>query len=144
MPTSTSLLMAASLLWVLDASINISMEPFRAFVADKLDVAQRTSGFVMQSLMIGIGASLANALPYVLGKFGVAGEHRERHPAVGQVRVPGRRGGVPPRRALDRCSPRASTRPRTWPRSSGRSARPGGVAHLFAEVGEAIRDMPRR
>jgi maltose/moltooligosaccharide transporter len=73
MPTSTSLLMAASLLWVLDASINISMEPFRAFVADKLDVTQRTAGFVMQSLFIGIGASLANALPFVLGRLGVHG-----------------------------------------------------------------------
>ena len=73
MPTSTSLWMAATLLWVLDASINISMEPFRAFVADKLPVEQRTSGFVWQSLFIGIGATLANALPYVLGQLGVSG-----------------------------------------------------------------------
>src|SRR6185295_4596966 len=73
MPTSSSLWMAASLLWVLDASINISMEPFRAFVADKLDETQRTAGFVMQSLFIGIGASLANALPFLLSKLGVAG-----------------------------------------------------------------------
>jgi len=73
MPTSTTLWMAASLLWVLDASINISMEPFRAFVADKLPPSQRTSGFVMQSLFIGVGATLANALPYVLGQFGVVG-----------------------------------------------------------------------
>jgi len=73
MPTSTSLLMAASLLWILDASINISMEPFRAFVADKLPMSQRTQGFVMQSLMIGIGASLANALPWVFARLGVTG-----------------------------------------------------------------------
>ena len=73
MPTSTSLWMAATLLWVLDASINISMEPFRAFVADKLRPEQRTSGFVWQSLFIGIGATLANALPYVLGQMGVSG-----------------------------------------------------------------------
>ena len=73
MPTSTSLWMAASLLWILDGSINISMEPFRAFVADKLNASQRTAGFVMQSLMIGIGASFANALPYVLGQMGVVG-----------------------------------------------------------------------
>lgn len=73
MPTSGTLFMAAGLLWVLDASINISMEPFRAFVADKLNASQRTAGFVMQSLFIGIGASLANALPLVLRKLGVAG-----------------------------------------------------------------------
>src|SRR5919106_3247699 len=73
MPTSTTLWMAASLLWVLDASINISMEPFRAFVADKLNPSQRTAGFVMQSLFIGIGASLANALPFIMSKMGVVG-----------------------------------------------------------------------
>ena len=73
MPTSRSLWMAASLLWILDGSINISMEPFRAFVADKLNASQRTAGFVMQSLFIGIGASLANALPFLLTKLGVVG-----------------------------------------------------------------------
>jgi maltose/moltooligosaccharide transporter len=73
MPTSTTLWMAASLLWVLDASINISMEPFRAFVADKLDASQRTAGFVMQSFFIGVGASLANALPFMLSWMGVEG-----------------------------------------------------------------------
>lgn len=73
MPMSSALWMAASLLWILDASINISMEPFRAFVADKLSPAQRTSGFVMQSLFIGIGATLANALPWVLTQSGVSG-----------------------------------------------------------------------
>src|ERR671936_2344834 len=66
MPDSSALWMAAGLLWILDASINISMEPFRAFVADKLPVSQRTAGFVMQSFFIGIGASLANALPLLL------------------------------------------------------------------------------
>jgi maltose/moltooligosaccharide transporter len=73
MPTSSALWMAAGLLWILDASINISMEPFRAFVADKLDVSQRTAGFVMQSFFIGVGASLANALPFFLSWMGVSG-----------------------------------------------------------------------
>src|SRR6059058_1075220 len=71
MPHSSTLWMAAGLLWVLDASINISMEPFRAFVADKLDVSQRTAGFVLQSFFIGVGASLANALPLLFSWFGV-------------------------------------------------------------------------
>src|SRR5262245_1722303 len=73
MPTSTALWMAATLLWILDASINISMEPFRAFVADKLNPSQRTNGFVMQSFFIGVGASLANALPYIFSRLGVSG-----------------------------------------------------------------------
>lgn len=73
MPDSPALWVAASMLWVLDASINISMEPFRAFVADKLPPEQRTVGFVMQSFFIGIGAAIANALPAILDKFGVTG-----------------------------------------------------------------------
>jgi maltose/moltooligosaccharide transporter len=73
MPTSSSLWMAAGLLWILDASINVSMEPFRAFVADKLNDAQRTSGFVMQSFFIGLGATFAGWLPLVFHRFGVTG-----------------------------------------------------------------------
>ncbi len=71
MPDSSVLWMAAGLLWILDASINVSMEPFRAFVADKLNVDQRTAGFVMQSFFIGIGQSLANVLPFVFRRYGV-------------------------------------------------------------------------
>ena len=71
MPDSSVLWMAAGLLWILDASINVSMEPFRAFVADKLNVDQRTAGFVMQSFFIGIGQSLANILPFAFRRYGV-------------------------------------------------------------------------
>src|SRR5437016_6708290 len=66
MPHSSALWMAAGLLWILDASINISMEPFRAFVADLLPEEQRTRGFAMQSLFIGLGAVVASALPWML------------------------------------------------------------------------------
>lgn len=70
MPHSSTLWMAAGLLWILDASINISMEPFRAFVADLLPDEQRTAGFAMQSLLIGIGAVGASALPWLLSRWG--------------------------------------------------------------------------
>lgn len=73
MPDSSALWMAASLLWILDASINVSMEPFRAFVGDKLNDQQRTTGFIMQSFFIGIGATLANALPIIFRNAGVTG-----------------------------------------------------------------------
>ncbi len=67
--------MAAGLLWILDASINVSMEPFRAFVADKLPEEQRGSGFAMQSFFIGVGAVVADMLPYLLKKlFGISNE----------------------------------------------------------------------
>jgi maltose/moltooligosaccharide transporter len=69
MPNSSVLWMAAGLLWILDASINVSMEPFRAFVADLLPEEQRTEGFAMQSLFIGLGAVVASALPYLMTNF---------------------------------------------------------------------------
>ena len=66
MPHSSVLWMAAGLLWVMDVFGNVAMEPFRAFVADKLNEDQRTQGFVMQSLMIGLGGSIASALPWMM------------------------------------------------------------------------------
>ena len=66
MPNVSALWMAAGLLWVMDASINISMEPFRAFVADLVPPEQRTRGFAMQALFIGLGAVIASMLPWLL------------------------------------------------------------------------------
>jgi maltose/moltooligosaccharide transporter len=75
MPRASTIWMAAGLLWILDASVNVSMEPFRAFVGDMLPHEQRKAGFAMQSLLIGAGAVLSSALPYVLTRgFGVSGE----------------------------------------------------------------------
>jgi len=74
MPNSSTLWMAAGLLWILDASINVSMEPFRAFVADLLPPQGRTRGFAMQSFFIGLGAVIASALPWVMTNwFHIAG-----------------------------------------------------------------------
>lgn len=66
MPNSPTLWIAAGMLWIMDASINISMEPFRAFVGDMLPSEQRTTGFAMQSFFIGTGAVIASALPYIM------------------------------------------------------------------------------
>ncbi|MEO6954309.1 MAG: MFS transporter [Polyangia bacterium] len=79
MPLATALLSAAILLWILDASINISMEPFRAFVADLLPESQRTRGFATQSLFIGLGAVIASMMPWLVTHF--------MHPS--QVTAPG-------------------------------------------------------
>jgi len=72
MPNSPFLWFAAGMLWIMDASINISMEPFRAFVGDNLPDSQRTSGFAMQSFFIGIGAYFASKLPLIFTHFGVS------------------------------------------------------------------------
>ncbi|MCE2834680.1 MAG: MFS transporter [Chitinophagaceae bacterium] len=66
MPSSSELWMAAGLLWVLDVFGNVAMEPFRAFVTDKLPESQVNRGFIMQSLMIGLGGSIASALPWLM------------------------------------------------------------------------------
>ncbi|MFC5623128.1 MFS transporter [Algoriphagus winogradskyi] len=70
-PYSSALWMAAGALWILDASINISMEPFRALVADKLPESQRSYGFVVQTLIIGIGTWIASNLPWFMTQLGV-------------------------------------------------------------------------
>ena len=73
MPNSSALWMAVAVLWILDAAINISMEPFRAFVVDKLDASQQTSGFAMQTFFIGCGAVIASLLPTMFSDvFGVS------------------------------------------------------------------------
>ena len=145
MPTSSALWMAASLLWILDASINISMEPFRAFVADKLPPSQRTSGFVMQSFFIGIGASLANALPFLFRAVGVTGSTASGIPLT--VKYSFQVGAVVfflavlwtvltttefPPEDLD-----------AFERSRRSSTPMKRVAALFAEIGGAIREMPK-
>ncbi|MDB5242930.1 MAG: transporter [Spirosoma sp.] len=71
MPNSSTLWMAASLMWMLDAGLNASMEPFRAFIGDKLPVEQRTVGFAMQSFFVGFGQTLANLMPRILPIFGL-------------------------------------------------------------------------
>jgi len=72
MPNSPALWVAAGTLWILDASINISMEPFRAFVGDQLPPVQRPRGYAMQSFFIGTGAVVASVLPWLLAHWGVA------------------------------------------------------------------------
>ena len=69
MPQSSTLWMAAGLLWIMDTSINVSMEPFRAFVTDKLPDDQRTRGFAMQSVFIGLGSIIASALPWMMANW---------------------------------------------------------------------------
>ncbi len=141
MPTSGTLWMAAGLLWVLDASVNISMEPFRAFVADKLVVSQRTAGFVMQSFFIGIGASLANALPLALSKMGVSGSTASGIPLT--VKYSFQIGAVVFLACVlwtvfttDEFPPENLDE---WRREQSVRNRPGDV---FREIASAIRQMP--
>ncbi len=69
MPNSPALWIAAGMLWIMDASINVSMEPFRAFVGDMLPEKQRTAGFATQTFFIGVGAVVASALPWMMSNW---------------------------------------------------------------------------
>ncbi|HEU4855825.1 MAG TPA: MFS transporter [Rhodanobacteraceae bacterium] len=72
MPNAGSLWMAAILLWLMDATFNVAMEPFRAFVADQLPEHQRPRGYLVQSFFIGAGAVVASVLPWILAHLGVS------------------------------------------------------------------------
>jgi maltose/moltooligosaccharide transporter len=85
MPRAPVLWIAAVLLWVLDASINVSMEPFRALVADQLAPAQRPRGYAMQSFFIGLGAIVASLMPWLLTRFGISNGSRD---SMGSAMVP--------------------------------------------------------
>ena len=82
MPRAPNLGVAAGLLWLLDGSINISMEPFRAFVADRLPPVQRPAGYAMQSFFIGLGAVIGSMLPWLLTHAGIS------NPGVGMAAGP--------------------------------------------------------
>ena len=141
MPNSSAVWMAAGLLWIMDASINITMEPFRAFVAVKLPEEQRTLGFVMQSFFIGFGSTLANALPWLLGTLGVVGTLASGIPystyiafivgavffLVAVLWTVFSTGEYPPENMEE----------------FRRKQQEGGiVGNIFKEIGEALRDMP--
>ena len=142
MPDSSALWMAAGLLWILDASINITMEPFRAFVADKLPEEQRTLGFVMQSFFIGIGQTLANALPWLFGVMGLVGARASGIPLT--VDYAFKIGAVTFLLAVLWTIFTTSEYPPEDLEAFARMKRErGGIAHSFGEIGSALREMPK-
>jgi maltose/moltooligosaccharide transporter len=94
MPYSPTLWVAAGLLWMLDASINVAMEPFRAFVADQLPESQRPRGYLMQSFFIGVGAVVASLLPWLLTHAGVSNESTADQRVPDSVRYSFEIGGL--------------------------------------------------
>jgi maltose/moltooligosaccharide transporter len=138
MPNSPSLWMAAGLLWILDASINISMEPFRAFVADLLPESQRTQGFAMQSLFIGLGAVIASALPWVVARtLHVSGATAGVHTIPAAVRLSFYVGSA----VFFAAVLWTVLTTREYPPETGKPAvRAAGMAR---EIIDSIREMPR-
>lgn len=143
MPNSSVWWMAAGLLWVLDASINISMEPFRAFVADMLPERQRTRGFAMQSVFIGLGAVLASFLPiFLTNVLGIKGSDGGAIPI--QVKISFYVGAFAFIGAV--LWTVLSTKeypPEDLEAFKAEKAKTGGLAGGFMEVIEAIGNMPK-
>jgi maltose/moltooligosaccharide transporter len=136
--------MAAGLLWVLDASINVSMEPFRAFVADKLPEQQRGTGFAMQSFFIGIGAVVADMLPYILKNwFGVTSETSGGSAIPANVRISFYLGAAAFLGAVmwTICTT-GEYPPDDLESFRRRKSERRGVGHLLNEIADALVKMP--
>jgi maltose/moltooligosaccharide transporter len=143
MPNSSAVWMAAGLLWILDASINITMEPFRAFVGDMLPQGQRKSGFALQSLMIGLGAVLSSALPYALTNwFGVNGTGDSVIPLT--VRISFYVGsGVFMAAVLYTILTTKEYPPENVEEFRRKNATSSGLGHAFSEIFSGITSMPK-
>ena len=145
MPNCSTLWMAAGLLWILDASINVSMEPFRAFVADKLPEKQHGTGFAMQSFFIGVGAVVAGMLPWILKNW----FHVSSDTSVGSA--------IPPNVKISfYCGAAAFLCAVLWTIFTTKEYPPHdveafrrqkiaskGLAHFAGEIYGALREMPR-
>ena len=145
MPNSSSLWMAAGLLWVMDSSINISMEPFRAFVADLLPEDQRTRGFAMQSLFIGLGDVLGFAMPWVLRHLGVMNKVGAAKNAIPEtVRLSFQIGAAAFIGAvLWTVFTTKEYPPEDLESFRQNNAKKEGLFHGASEILQAIRDMPQ-
>ena len=144
MPNSGTLWMAAGLLWILDASINVSMEPFRAFVADNLSEEQRGTGFTMQSFFIGAGAVIAGILPWLLKHgFGVTSETSDAHAIPPNVKIAFYIGAAAFLGAvLWTIFTSKEYPPENLEEFRRKKSERGGFAHLLQEIPDALRHMP--
>jgi len=145
MPNCSALWMAAGLLWILDASINVSMEPFRAFVADKLPAQQHGTGFAMQSFFIGVGAVVAGMLPWILKNWFHVGSETSAGSAIpANVKISFYIGA-----AAFLCAvlwtvfTTKEYPPEDMEAFRRQKASRRGFAHLLAEIPDAVRHMPR-
>ena len=145
MPNCSALWMAAGLLWVLDASINVSMEPFRAYVADKLPEEQRGTGFAMQSFFIGVGAVIAGLLPYILKNwFNVSSDTSSANAIPANVKIAFYAGAAAFLGAvLWTIFTTNEYPPEDLEAFRRQQTQRGGLAHLMREIPEAFLQMPK-
>lgn len=142
MPFSPTLWMAASLLWILDAANNVTMEPYRAFVSDKLDKKQHSLGFLTQSAFTGLGQTLAYLTPSLLVMLGmnkdaVNGSHIP-HIVIAAFLI----GAVFSLASVLWTLKTTPENPLTAAELAAIRSRPPGWRHTLADIGAALREMP--
>ncbi len=142
MPHSTSLWMAASLLWILDAGNNITMEPYRAYVADRLAPDQRSAGFLTQSAFTGLAQTLSYLAPSLLTAF-VARDVLDANGIPVIVRIAFVIGAVLSISTIVWSVWRVPELPLTPAQRAEMAQEPLTVRATLAEIGDALRAMPR-
>ncbi len=142
MPFSQFVWMAFSIQWILDVANNITMEPYRAFVSDRLDASQHSIGFLTQSAFTGLGQTLAYLTPTMLVFFGLNKDRVTTH-GIPYFTLAAFIIGAVSLLVTVVWSVRSTPE---LPLSEEEKMRiresPGGVGHLFKEIGSALRDMP--
>ncbi len=142
MPLASSILMAVSLLWILDAGNNITMEPYRAYVSDRLNPNQRQAGFLTQSAFTGLAQCLAFLTPSLLVWFGMNQDWVDSHNIPYTTRIVFWVGAVLSFSTILWSVMRVRELPLTEAERAHIKAQPKGFAATVSEIGSAIRDMP--
>ena len=142
MPYSSALWMAASLLWILDAGNNITMEPYRAYVADRLEPTQRSVGFLTQSAFTGLAQTLSYLAPTLLTSF-VAKDVLDDNGIPVIVRIAFIIGAILSISTIVWSVWRVPELPLSDEEKAALDQKPMTVKATLAEIGEAIRDMPK-
>ena len=142
MPLSSSLLMAVSMLWILDAGNNITMEPYRAYVSDRLDESQHQIGFLTQSAFTGLAQMLAFLTPSLLVWAGMDQDWVDPHNIPYTARIAFIFGAVLSFTTILWSIRRVPELPLSCAERARIAAEPKGVWAVLREIGSAIRDMP--
>ncbi len=142
MPLSASIVMAVSVLWILDAGNNITMEPYRAYVSDRLNPDQRQAGFLTQSAFTGLAQCLAFITPSIMVWMGMNQDWVDEHNIPYTVRFVFWAGAALSLLTIVWSVLRVPELPLTAEEEAHIRAQPKGAAATFREIGSAIRAMP--
>jgi maltose/moltooligosaccharide transporter len=143
MPFSRSLWMAAGILWILDAANNITMEPYRAFVSDKLPQTQHATGFLSQSFFTGLGITLANLTPSILVYLGFISQNaRSGNHVTYTTYAAFIIGAIVSISSVMYSVLTTKEEPLTKEEINDIKKSPTGLIHTFKDIGIAIREMP--